>query len=218
MGGRRYYVTFTDDHSHYSSLTMLRMKDKTLEAYKAYAMWMYTQHSMQIKRLWLDHGGEYTGNEFTKFLMEQGMEHRLTMHNTPQHNGVAESLNWCIMERICACLIQSGLLKSLWAEAMNFIIWVKNCTTTKVLGDITPHEKLTGRKPNLAGVPEWGQRVWVHCRDSLKLEAHAWPMCLVGFDARSTHAHHIYWPSICGITASAKRNSSYSTYSILFLT
>jgi len=49
MGGRRYYVTFTNDHSCYSLLTMLCMKDETLKVYKAYAMWMYTQHSMQIK-------------------------------------------------------------------------------------------------------------------------------------------------------------------------
>src|SRR6266850_387777 len=88
MGGRRYYVMFTDDHSHYSSLTMLCTKDETLEAYKAYAVWMYMQHSMWIKQLWLDHGGKYTGNEFTKFLAEQGTECRLTTHDMPQHNGV----------------------------------------------------------------------------------------------------------------------------------
>src|SRR6267142_5367897 len=98
MGGRRYYVTFTDDHSCYSSLTMLHTKDKMLEVYKAYATWMYTQHSVRIKQLWSDRGGEYTGNECTKFLMEQGMECRLTTHDTPQHNRVTESLNWHIME------------------------------------------------------------------------------------------------------------------------
>jgi len=154
MGGRRYYVMFTDDHSCYSSLTVLHMKDETLEAYKAYATWMYTQHGVRIKRLRSDRGGEYTSNKFTKFLTEQGTECRLTMHDTPQHNRVAESLNRCIMERVHACLIQSRLPKSLWAEAANFVIWVKNCTTTKVLGDITPHKKLTRWKPNLAGVQE----------------------------------------------------------------
>jgi len=157
MGGRRYYVMFTDDHSHYSLLTVLCMKDKMLKAYKAYATWMYTQHSVRIKQLWSDRGGEYTGNECTKFLMEQGMECRLTTHDTPQHNRVTESLNWHIMEHVCACLIQSRLPKSLWAEATNFIIWVKNRTTTKVLGDVMPHKKLTRWKPNLARVPEWGQ-------------------------------------------------------------
>jgi len=60
------------------------------------------------------------------------------------------------MEHVHACLIQSRLPKLLWAEAANFIIWVKNCTTTKVLGDVTPHKKLTRWKPNLAEVPEWG--------------------------------------------------------------
>lgn len=34
-GGRKYYVTFTDDYSHYTWLEVLRTKDKMLEAYKA---------------------------------------------------------------------------------------------------------------------------------------------------------------------------------------
>jgi len=32
-----------------TSLTMLHMKDKTLEVYKAYAAWMYMQHGVQTK-------------------------------------------------------------------------------------------------------------------------------------------------------------------------
>jgi len=181
-------------------ISRLVTKDEMLEVYKAYAVWMYMQHGVWIKQLWSDCGGKDTGNKFSKFLVEQGMEWRLTTHDMPQHNGVAESLNHRIMECVHACLIQSGLPKSLWVEAANFIIWVKNHTITKVLGDVTLHKKLTRQKPSLAGVPEWGQRVWVHRRDGLKLEACTWPACWVRFDARSTHAHHIYWPSICSIT------------------
>jgi len=150
--------------------------------------------------LWSDHGGKYTSNEFSKFLMEQGMECRLTTHDILQHNGVVELLNQCIMEHVHACLIQSELPKALWAEATNFIIWVKNCTTTKVLGNVTSHKRLTGQKPNLAGLPEWGQQVWVHHREGSKLEACAWPAHWVGFDSGSMHAHHIYWPRAHSIT------------------
>jgi transposase InsO family protein len=200
LGGRRYYVTFTDDYSRHTSLTVLRTKGETLEAYKAYAAWMYTQHGVRVKRLRSDRGGEYTGNEFSKFLAEQGTERRLTTHDTPQHNGVAESLNRRLMERVRACIIQSELPKALWAEAANFVIWVKNRTTTKVLGNVTPQERLTGRKPNLAGLPEWGQRVWVHIGDGSKLEARAWPGRWVGYDSGSTHAHRIYWPDKHGIS------------------
>jgi hypothetical protein len=36
LGGRRYYVTFTDDFSHHTWLTTMCMKDEMLAAYKAY--------------------------------------------------------------------------------------------------------------------------------------------------------------------------------------
>jgi hypothetical protein len=79
------------------------------------------------------------------------------MHNTPQHNRVAESLNQRIMEHICAFIIQSGLPKMLWGKAANHVIWLKNHSITCMLGNVTPYKKLTKGKPNLAGMPEWGQ-------------------------------------------------------------
>jgi transposase InsO family protein len=121
-------------------LTPLRSKDQTLDAYKSFAAWAHTQHDVQIKRLHSDRGGEYTGNNFTTFLKEQGTERRLTTHDTPQHNGVAESLNRRLVERVRAYLIQTGLPKFLWAEAAQFMIWMKNRTPTRVLGNVTPYE------------------------------------------------------------------------------
>jgi len=44
------------------------------------------------------------------------------------------------MERTCAILYQAGLPKNLWAEAIQFAVWLKNCTSTKALGNVTPHE------------------------------------------------------------------------------
>jgi len=169
LGRRRYYVTFTNDYSHHTWLTAMCMKDETLAVYKAYAAWLLTQHGVKIKQLHSDHGGEYTGGTFSKFLVDQGTEQRLTTHDTPQHNGVAESLNCHLMERVCAFLIQAALPKALWAEAAHFVIWLKNHTTTRVIGDATPLERASGRKPNLAGLPEWGKHVWVHSGKSSKL-------------------------------------------------
>jgi transposase InsO family protein len=107
-----------------------------------------------IKRLRSDRGGEFTGSEFTAFLKEQGTECRLTTHDTLQHNGIAESLNRCLLERICAIVHHSGLPKTLWGEAVNFAMWLKNRTSTHILGDTTPYEHLHREKPNLAGLPE----------------------------------------------------------------
>jgi hypothetical protein len=126
LGGRRYYVTFTDDHTRFTRLEVLRTKDKAFRAYKAFSSWAQTQHSARIKRLRSDCGGEFTSNEFTAYLQQQGTERRLTTADTPQHNGVAESLNRRLMERTRAILHQAGLPKSLWAEAIHFAVWLKN--------------------------------------------------------------------------------------------
>jgi hypothetical protein len=99
------------------------------------------------------------------------------------------------MERVWAILHQSRLLKNLWGEATHFCIWLKNQTSTWVIGKATtPFEWLTGCKPNLAGVPEWGQHVWVHNSSGSKLDARASVARWVGFDQDSPHAHRIYWP------------------------
>jgi hypothetical protein len=192
IGGRKYYVTFTDDYSRYTSLELLKSKDQTLQAYKTFTAWAETQHGTRVKRLRSDRSGEYTGGDFTKFL--QGTEHRLTTHDTPQHNGVAESLNCRLLERMRAILHHAQLPKSLWGEAIMFGVWLKNRTSTQALGNVTLYERLYGKKLDLGGLPEWGQQVWVHNDRGSKLDAQATEGRWVGYDRESTHAHWIYWP------------------------
>jgi transposase InsO family protein len=103
LGGRKYYVTFTDDCTHYMKLDILRTKDQAFDAYKQFAAWADTQHGIKVKRLRSDRGGKYTGNAFSTFLQQQGMERHLTTADTPQHNGVAESLN----RRLLECVLSS---------------------------------------------------------------------------------------------------------------
>ena len=193
MGGRKYYVSFTDDYSRYTQLTLLRTKDETLEAYKRFAAWAKTQHGVNIKRLRSDRGGEYTGGNFTKYLEEQGTERRLTTHDTPQHNGVAEALNRRLLERVRAMIHGTDLPRNLWGEAINHAVWLKNRTSTRALGNVTPYKRLYGSKPYLGGVPEWGQRVWVHDNTGSKLDSRANEARWIGFDSDSPHAHRVYW-------------------------
>jgi hypothetical protein len=185
LGRRRYYATFTDDFSCHTWLTAMHMKDEMLAAYKAYAAWLSTQYGAKIKWLHSESGGEYTGEVFSRLLAEQGTERRLTMHDTPQHNRVVESLNCHLMEHVHAFIIQEALPKPLWAEVAHFIIWLKNCSITHVLGDATLHECLMGCKPNLAGLLEWGQCMWVHAGKSSKLGKHAALIVTI----RCNHAH-----------------------------
>ncbi|CAA7269031.1 unnamed protein product [Cyclocybe aegerita] len=116
-GGKCYYITFTDDKTHLTNLFLLCKKDEAFAAYRDYEAWCDTQLNTCVKVLHSDRGGEYLGKEFILHLKSKGTEWKLTMHDTPQHNGVAKRCNCTIAECIWALLHLSGLLKSLWGEA-----------------------------------------------------------------------------------------------------
>ena len=53
-GGKRYYITFTDDKTHLTHLYLLWKKDKAFNSYKEYEAWADTQLSAKIKTLHSD--------------------------------------------------------------------------------------------------------------------------------------------------------------------
>ena len=83
------------------------------------------------------------------YLKRKVTEQKLTVHDTPAHNGVAECRNWTIVECIHALLHASGLSKFLWGEAAHYVIWLMNWTTMKAVDGMMPYEAAFGRKPDL---------------------------------------------------------------------
>src|SRR5271168_88594 len=193
IGGREYYSTYTDDHSRYSKLYLQRHKSKTFEAYKRYEAYLLRQKGVHIKKLHTDRGGEYLSNDFSNHLAAMGTIRNLTVHDTPEHNGVAERLNRTLLEKVRAMLHSSGLPKFLWGEAINHAVYLKNRTGTKALDGKTPFEVFYGLKPNLKGLPEFGAHVWVHNPDGMKLNGRAVARRWVGFDEDSS-GHRVYSP------------------------
>ena len=161
-GHSRYYASFTDDYTRYTRLYLQKAKSDTFDSYQAFEAWLSTQFNTKVKRLRLDCGGEYLSTKFTKYLKSKGTERRVTVHDTPEHNSVAERLNWTLVERVRAMMHASGMPKSLWGEAVMHATWVKNHTSTRRLSKKTPYEMLYQKQPNLKNVPVWGCRVKVH--------------------------------------------------------
>ena len=100
-GGRRYFITFTDNATRFTLIYLISKKSEALRAYKFFEAWAITQqHGTRIKVLRLDCRGEYLSKEFNKHLAAAGTAQRLTTHDTPQLNGIAEWLNRMLLERI----------------------------------------------------------------------------------------------------------------------
>ena len=122
-----------------------------------------------------------------------GTKRILTTHDTPAYNGVAEWLNRVLLERTRAFLHSSALPKFLWGEAVKHVVWLKNrMATHALLNGKTPYKMLYGKKPNLAGLREWGTKVWVHDASGTKLDGRARIGRWIGFEEAS-NAHQIFW-------------------------
>ena len=160
-GGKKYYIIFTDDIFQLTHLYLLCLKSKAFEAYKQYEAWCITHLGIAIKILHSNCGGEYLEKGFILYLKSRGTEYKLTMHDTPAHNGVTEHNNCTIVERVNALLHASGLLKFLWGEAAHHVVWLMNHTSTKAVDGRTPFETAFRKKPDLRNVREWGETMWV---------------------------------------------------------
>ena len=51
---------------------------------------MLQQRDVCVQTLISDHGGNYTSKEFRDYLALKGTRHKLTVHDTPEQNGIAE--------------------------------------------------------------------------------------------------------------------------------
>ena len=130
-----------------------------------------TQQNTKIKCLHLDRGGEYLSNEFSAHLKLAGTIRKLTIHDTPKHNGVSERLNCTIMDEVQAMLHESRMPKFLWAEAVAHAIYLKNRIWTCTIGYTTPYRILYGHKPNIGNLQPWGCKVQVTWKVDSKLES-----------------------------------------------
>src|SRR5712671_5553673 len=117
--GCKYFISFTDDATCYSVAFLLRKKSDALENYKSFEAWAITQgHCKVIWVLRSDRGGEYLSGAFDQHLAAAGTARQLTIHDTPQLNGVAERLNRTLLERIRAFMYKSSLPKLLWGKGL----------------------------------------------------------------------------------------------------
>ena len=130
---------------------------------------------------------------FTDHLESKGTTRSVTVHDSPQQNGVAERLNRTLAEHMRAMLIPSALPSSLWGEALMHAVWLKNRTATRALPNTTPYEQSTGRKPDLSALREFGCKAYVRVEGQSKLESRTRVGHFVGIDSESK-AYRVYWP------------------------
>lgn len=194
IGGCRYFVTFIDDYTRYSSVYFIKEKSEVFTKFKQFATFVENQTGLHIGTLRSDRGGEYLSNEFAAYLSEKGIHHQLTAGYSPQQNGVAERYNRTICESARAMLVQAELPKRFWAEAMSTAVYVRNRVFTSALKcAVTPFQRWFNIKPNVSHLRVFGCVCYAHIPDQLrqKLDAKAQKLRFMGYSSQ-TKGYKLY--------------------------
>ena len=94
--------------------------------------------------------------EMSRFCEAEGIKISTTVPYHPALNGVAERTLGVLTSSVRVKLAESGLLKSLWAEAYNTATYVRNRTITSALDGRTPYNIVYSVKPDLADLRAFG--------------------------------------------------------------
>ena len=187
IGGNRYFVTFIDDFSRYTAVYFMKRKSEVLNKFKEFEAKTTNWAGCRIKTLRTDGGGEYTSDEFQRYLKMKGISHDMSMPYSPQQNAVAERMNRTLVEAARAMLVHSGLSKMCWAEAVSTAAFVRNrVATTALKPEQTPYERWYGEKPDISALRVFGCMAYALVPDSerKKLDKKAVKMRFIGYCGR----------------------------------
>jgi transposase InsO family protein len=191
LTGKRYFVTYTDDFTRYTTTYFLEKKSEQIDRFREYKAMMKIQHGADIVKFRTDAGGEYTSNEFEEMLAQEGAEHQSRPPRTSEWRGVAERLNRTLMDKARAMLKAKELPNELWAAAVNYATLLKNCSETSIMPKTTPYEKLYGEKPPYKRLGIFGSTVeYKDNQPKKKLEDRTTTGIYLGYD-RAQHCARI---------------------------
>lgn len=214
-GGKRYVLTLIDDYSDYSETHFLQEKSEAATIIKQFVARMVTEFGRKPKVIRSDRGGEYTSKALLWFYKEEGIVPQFTVPYSPQQNGKAERKNRYLVEMTRCLLLDSGLDKSFWAEAMKTANYIQNRVPTSTHGR-TPYELWFGERPDLSNMHVFGSRAWVQIPKVKRTKLESTSTCMRFIGYASQQKGYRFWDPVqkqCVISRDVKfvelNNGSY---------
>lgn len=184
LGGKRYLLTFLDDHTRKIFIYFLAKKDEVCKYTKEFITLVENQCSKTLKILRSDNGTEYVNKDMTDFLKRKGIVHQLTVPYTPQQNGAAERLNRTLIEKVRCLLFNSNLDQKMWAEAAYTAVYLINRSPSSRLSGKIPEEMWSERKVSYKHLRIFGCEVHAHinAHKRKKLDSKSEKLLFVGYE------------------------------------
>ena len=144
----------------------MKKKSEALPCFCEFKKDIWTHLGTKIKELHLsknftnffqsNNGGEYTRKVFQEELGKLGTIHLATALDMPKQNGLAEQMNQTLVNTATAMLIELGLPKSFWSDAMQTAATVISRTPAAGLQGKIPYTMIFNWKVNISWFRPFG--------------------------------------------------------------
>lgn len=170
VGGSSYFLLLKDDYSSYRFVYFIKNKYETKEKIEEFIELFENEFRYKIKRFRSDNGTEFVNRVVENLFKTKGIVHELTVSYTPEQNGRIEREMRTVVESARTMIIQSGLGKELWAEAVNTAVFTINRTGKSKVSGKTPYELLYNKCFDVTLLREFGTKVCTHVPKQLRLK------------------------------------------------
>ena len=198
--GFKYFLTFKDESSGYRIVYFLKSKEQVPPTIKSFLESVERVTGRKVISFRSDCGTEYCNQEVEGYLKSSGIQHETSAPYVKQGNGMAERENRTLQDTARAMLFNVDLSKtqreSLWSEAVGTAAYLRNRVPNRDDRDATPHEKWTGRKPDVSHLKVFGSPAYVRIPDAMrkKMDPKSWKGIFVGYDSLTEKIFRVFDP------------------------
>nr|GEU39227.1 putative polyprotein [Tanacetum cinerariifolium] len=182
LGGARYFLSIIDDFSRMTWVFMMKHESEAFEKFKHWKILIENQTRRKIKRLRTDNGLEFCSREFNDFCRDEGIARHYTVRYTRQQNRVAERMNRTLLERTRCLLLNAGLDRSFWVEALNTACYLINGSPATAIDCKTSIEVWSGKPADYSKLRVFGCPAYYNVSDG-KLDPRGEKGIFTGYDS-----------------------------------
>ncbi|PLW27599.1 hypothetical protein PCASD_21002 [Puccinia coronata f. sp. avenae] len=144
-----YFLTIVDQFSGFWTVKFLKHKFDAFKNFVEFKTAAEKQTGRVLCTIISDGGGEFINQDLKNLCASEGISHHIAPPYTPQNNGMAKKTNQTIIVKARFLLVQSKLLQSFWAKAVNTATQLSNLTPSSTRQMKIPYTTWTGRDASL---------------------------------------------------------------------
>jgi hypothetical protein len=181
LTGDVYMLTFTDDYTRKSWVTLTKLRSVLPSVYARWKAFVELQSGFKVKAIRCDNATEYKAMQ-EPVLSPEGITLELTTVYSPWQNGVAERLNRTLVTMARSMLQHAKLPLRFWGFAVIAACYLRNRMPIGPDGKC-PEEAFTGRKASVSHIRTFGCIAYAHIPKETrgKLELVARKTIFVGY-------------------------------------